>query len=472
MSRMVASLVRPWSVFCAALWIGSSLSLFSHAALGQEKQTEQAVRNEASGSLAAGAEVVLKSFRTPLDDDGKPVLSSGQETFWIERIEGERVRISLRDKSRRGWVRRDQVVPMDQAVDFFTAEIARNAKNTDALWSRAGLWIKRKDDDHALADYDQLIRLLPDYAAFHVDRGGILLRKRRLDQALADLNEANRLAPRDSSILVHRGILWSGKNEPDKAIADFSAAIKLNPKQVYAYFLRGKSWEEKRDRDQAIADYSQAIKLDPQKAHFRLIRGQAWSRRGMHAEAIADFDDVIRLTPSDATAFFARGNEWLKDALADRKAPVPDKAIADFSRAIELDPKYAAAYSARADAWRLKHDYARLAQDLQSVVSLSADDLRAHEALARLLATCKDARIRDGKRAVELATRACELSTWTRPDCVDALAAADAETGDFLNAIKWVTRAIELVKKRGSSLDEGNMKDHLRLYQNNQPCRE
>ena len=472
MSRMAASLVRPWSVVCAALWFGCSLSLFSREALGQERQTEQAARNEASGALAAGAEVVLKSFRTPLEDDGKQVFSAGQETFWIERIEGERVRISSRDKSRRGWVRRDQVVAIDQGVDFFTAEIARNAKNTDALWSRAGLWIKRKDDDHALADYDQLIRLSPDFAAFYVARGGIFLRKGRLDEALADLNEANRLAPRDSSILVRRGILWSSKNEPDKAIADFSAAIRLNPNETDAYFFRGHSWEDKHDREQAIADYSQAIKLEPQKAHFRLFRGQAWSRRGMHAEAMADFDELIRMTPSDARAYFARGNERLKDAIADRNAPVPDKAIADFSRAIELDPKYAAAYSVRADAWRLKHDYARLAQDLQSVVSLDAGDLRAHEALARLLATCKDARIRDGKRALELATRACELSTWTRPDSLDALAAAYAETGDFPNAIKWETQAIELIKKRAFSLGEGDMKDHLRLYQNRQPCRE
>ena len=94
---------------------------------------------------------------------------------------------------------------------------------------------------------------------------------------------------------------------------------------------------------------------------------------------------------------------------------------------------------------------------------------------ARKLATAKDAAIRDGKRALEVATRACELSKWQDADCLDTLAAAYAETGDFPAAIKWETKAIELIKAdRSHAIDtkEFRMGDRLKLFQKQQPCRE
>src|SRR5262249_32011036 len=57
-----------------------------------------------------------------------------------------------------------------------------------------------------------------------------------------------------------------------------------------------------------------------------------------------------------------------------------------------------------------------------------------HHALndrAWLLATHPDAKIRDGKLAVEEALAACEKSAWNDPRCVDTLAAAYAEVGRF-----------------------------------------
>ena len=458
MMRTFARFIRSRSVASTVLLV--LLTLWgSHAALGQEKRTSKPdAKAEASGALAVGNEVVLKSFRIALDDDGRQVPSWGQKSFRIERIEGERVRISSQDKSKLGWKFGEFNATsrsISQAIDFFTAEIVREPNNFDALWSRAQLWVEGKDDDRALADYDQLIRLAPDYARSYAVRGGILVRKHRIDQALADLNKAiqlepkdalaylerskawtwqkdyrrahadldeairlfptygeawrlrsrawesegnldeamkdmnaaARLAPTESHIFMLRGILRNTRKEYDKAIADFSEAIKLDPNYAGAYILRGGVWREKHDLEKQIADYSLAIKLNPKNADHLRLRGMAWSSRGMHDEAIADFNEAIRVTPTDAVTIAFRGVEWMKDAIAGRNAP--DKAIADFSRAIEIDPKYSWAYSMRADARRIKHDYAGMARDLESLIQLNALDPEAHDELARLLATCK-----------------------------------------------------------------------------------
>ena len=527
MMRTLAWRVRPLWVLSTALLLEPAL-WGSHAALGQEPQKTRP-------ALAVGAEVVLKSFRISLDDDGRQV-PADPESFRIDRFEGERVRISALDGNKHGWVRPDQIVPVSQAIDFFTAEIAKNPQDTDALWTRARLWIERNDLDRALADYDEIIRLVPDYAPSYVLRSKSLLRKGRIDQALAgldkaiqldpkdagtykerskvwavkqdyrrargdldeairlrpadaqawvlrsfawqsqgnldeaikDLNEAIRLAP-SSRRFVLRGMLWFEGKQFDRAIADYNEAIKLDANDAQAYYSRGHAWGRKHDRDKQIADFTEAIRLAPKNADFRIGRGLAWSARGMHDEAIADFDEAVRLAPNDASAYRTRGLEWEKDAIAGKTAP--DKAIADFSRAIELDPKNAAGYRLRAGAWRLKHENAKMARDLSSLVEVDDLNPKSHEALARLLATCKDAQVRDGKRAVAEATRACELSHWADADCLDTLAAAYAETGFFAEAVKWVSQAIEIVIKRNGA-EEGAMRFRLRCYQNKEPCRE
>ena len=50
---------------------------------------------------------------------------------------------------------------------------------------------------------------------------------------------------------------------------------------------------------------------------------------------------------------------------------------------------------------------------------------------------------RNGKRAVELALRACELSHWKNLNFYDTLAAAYARVGDFENVVKYQQKALE-----------------------------
>lgn len=91
---------------------------------------------------------------------------------------------------------------------------------------------------------------------------------------------------------------------------------------------------------------------------------------------------------------------------------------------------------------------------------------------AWLLATCPDANIRDGARAVQLAERACELTNYQKPVFIGTLAAAYAEAGRFDDAIAAAQKACALAEESGAQgLLEKNQ-ELLDLYRTHKPYRE
>ena len=88
--------------------------------------------------------------------------------------------------------------------------------------------------------------------------------------------------------------------------------------------------------------------------------------------------------------------------------------------------------------------------------------------LARMLATCPDARFRDGARARALAERTANLVGQPDAWLLDTLAAAYAEKGDFETAIKWSTKAVEL----GTEEQKEPLRKELESYQQKKAWRE
>jgi hypothetical protein len=60
------------------------------------------------------------------------------------------------------------------------------------------------------------------------------------------------------------------------------------------------------------------------------------------------------------------------------------------------------------------------------------------------LATCSDAKYRNGREAVQIATKCCKLSKGTWAPALACLAAAHAECGEWEKAIKSQKQALDL----------------------------
>jgi serine/threonine protein kinase/Flp pilus assembly protein TadD len=92
--------------------------------------------------------------------------------------------------------------------------------------------------------------------------------------------------------------------------------------------------------------------------------------------------------------------------------------------------------------------------------------------LALFQAAFPNAEFRDGAKAIDNATKACELTNWKNHEYISTLAAAYAETGDFDSAVKWQKEAIDLLTEKQSSWQLAEYQSRLTLYQAGKPCRQ
>jgi tetratricopeptide (TPR) repeat protein len=264
---------------------------------------------------------------------------------WIHSFEGKE-----------GWVRREEVIPLDRAVDFFTRKIAAQPDNTFWYQSRANA-------QQELGD---------------------------LESALSDLSEAIRREPKNHYLYNNRAAVYEAQKEYDRAVADYNAALNISPNEPFYWANAAATRLKMKDYARAIKNCDRAISLD------------------------AAFPVAYRIR---ATALARQGNA--------------QRAAADFTAAARLDPNGPSSYAS--PAWTR--------------------------------ATCPIERCRDGKQAVELAKRACELSQWNDSWCLDVLAAAHAEAGDFDNALKYARQALKLAP----ALDRPEISKRLELYGTGKP---
>lgn len=143
------------------------------------------------------------------------------------------------------------------------------------------------------------------------------------------------------------------------------------------------------------------------------------------------------------------------------------KGIADFTRAIQLDPKSAVTYTSRGVAWTRKGRYAEALADYERALELDPHSAQRRLVLAEFLATCPQSRYRDGSRALELITEACEPADDSDAKYPDLLAAAHAAQGDFPSAISFQKKALTLATEDD---DKEVMRRYIESYEADEAC--
>jgi len=239
------------------------------------------------------------------------------------------------------------------------------------------------------------------------------------------------IRPVDVQARAHssQGFACYQRGDFDGAIAEFTAVLRLMPGSAETYFARGVAYADRGDLERAIADFGESIRLDPGQTAAHQNRASAYMTRKEYGRAIDDYSALLRRT-GEPDLYYRRG---VARSLNGQYAPAAE----DYAAAVKLDPK----------------------------------SLYACNALAWLRATCPDAGLRDGGRALVHAKEACALTEWKNPYCLGTLAAACAEAGDFKRAVEWQKKALEFGSAYGPE-ESVRGRERLRLYESGRPYRE
>ena len=353
--------------------------------------------------------------------------------------------------------------------------------------------------NEAIAQFQRAAELQPDLASAHHNLGGALLQAGRVDEAIAQLQRALELQPSLAGAHMGLGNALLGKGQVTEALAHLQRAVELQPGLADAHYNLGNALFQRGQVDEAIAHFQQALAIQPDFAAAHNGLGNALLRKAQVDEAVAHFQKAVSLQPAFAEAHLNLANVFLQREQVDeaivqfqkglelqpnlagahnnlanallRKGRV-DEAIAHFQRALSLQPNLAEAHNNLANALLQQDRVEEAVAHYQAAVAALPGNPYFLNNLAWALATCPEASVRNGARAVELAQQAERLSGGKDPPILGTLAAAYAEAGRFSEAVATAQRALELATAQANTTLAEDLRARISLYQAGSPYRD
>ena len=365
-------------------------------------------------------------------------------------------------------------------------------KQVDAIFLRARV---QTEESLALKDYAKALELDPDNHKIRLVRAAYLKSRKKLEDALADIDTVLGTSPKDANALMLQGETLQEIGDLRAALQSYAEASQLAPKSPLPYQKRGEVFRILGDSDKALQEFDKVLQINPDDMRSLVHRSEIYLRQGRLEEGLQDVDKVLLQQPMlvvarqiraellanmkrlpEAIAEIQRladsseGSDELKLQLAlyyqlDRQL---GRAIGIYTSLLQKDPTNAELLRSRGDAYLSLGNHAEAIADFEAALNQMPDDSPLLNNLAWVLATSPDDQLRDGKRAVELATKACELTEYKLPHILSTLAAAFAESGDFDTAIEWSEKAVAL----DDTEQEEQLSKELSSYRGGQPWRE
>ncbi len=237
---------------------------------------------------------------------------------------------------------------IDEAISQYQEAIRLKPDYAGFQYNLGVAFNKKGRTDEAISQFQEAIRLAPDYAEAYNNLGSVLVAKGQIDEAISQFRKAIRLKPDDAEIQYNLGIALGRKGQIDEAISQFQEAIRLNPDYAEAHYSLGAALGRKGQTDEAISQYREAIRLKPDYAEAHNNLGIIFGQKGQTEEAIRQFREVVWLSPNDAEAHYN-----LATALLDEDRI--DEAISQYQEAIRLKPDYTEARDNLAHALAMKN---------------------------------------------------------------------------------------------------------------------
>jgi len=283
----------------------------------------------------------------------------------IKAIDGDWIEIVIGEKPLR--VRKDFVLPIDKAIEYWNAAIIRQPKEPDFYRSRGRCFYLLEKYDAALNDYQHCVALAPADAISHFRIASI----QKISKRYKEASEASTLA------------------------------IHFAPKDGRAFCLRGEVYFITKDLDRALDDVNQSIEMSPEYRRPYYIRAAIHQLRNEYVSAIKYFGDILESEPngSKGQIFAARASCYIQLELY-------EQAMADLDKAIEFNRSSVDLFTMRAECRRLLNDFSGAVSDATCALRINENSPQIYLIRAKALESLgkTDDAIRDYERILKQST--------------------------------------------------------------------
>ena len=214
--------------------------------------------------------------------------------------------------------------------------------------------------------------------------------------------------------------------------------------------------------DEAIHLYERAIVLRPAYAEAHNNLANAFAHTGHPQEAVAQYEAALATDPQIAGIH-------ANLAVVLTQMGRPDEGIIQYREAARTGHDRATALVNLADALLQRGDHREAAARLAQALALRPADAGVANDLAFLVATTTDPSLRDGPRALILAERINAQTSGGEPLILRTVAAAQATSNRFPEAIITAQNALELATSRHDNPLADALRTDLELYRLNTP---
>jgi tetratricopeptide (TPR) repeat protein len=159
--------------------------------------------------------------------------------------------------------------------------------------------VEPADQEKACSAVIKLGGAKDNLAIAYSNRGNSFLRRGENDKAIADYGQAIRLDPRFVDAYRNRGAAYFNQGAYDKALADYEAAIRLDPREAGGYADRCSVRAITAKAEEAKPDCDKAVDLDSQHVEARAWRTLVNLQLGKLADAEADIVGIVGDNPDD-----------------------------------------------------------------------------------------------------------------------------------------------------------------------------
>lgn len=225
--------------------------------------------------LKTETDKAVKEYKTSLNQkpkkgDGKKSISSKKDTA---ESTSKQERKELHKKNTKAEA--EELLSagrLAEAIKILISAIRKEPNNYELRYLLANSFYEFGMPNKAIEEYNNVLKLKPDFAPAHIKLGMIHKKKGNTDLALREFAQAAELMPNNLELKYQLGKIYLERGMKDKALEEFRSTLITDPAFYQANLIISDILVEAKDYDNAIEELKLASIYSPKnpEIHYKL----------------------------------------------------------------------------------------------------------------------------------------------------------------------------------------------------------